>query len=320
MVQPAKLRTSTARSGRRTTALPAFTGSTSPPARSRPASRSRAAGRAAQYLRRHSGFAEQRLLHRLPPASHRAHRRQDRRGQAVRDPDAGIGAAPRHDGCAGPAVVRRISRRPHRHVRHQDRAVQGMAGRRRAGRRPTTSTIDKNEEAWTGSMLSDQVTRLNTKTGEASTICCRARPTSGACSSTIRRRRSRSGSAATMAALVRIGLRSVAILHAFSRRSCRSPLCVPIHLIQTMALLRIADTCSRSAAAFMPEMANHACNAHGRRLLATTGKVMLPSNQLVLLQADLLASSNQHPGQPSPPARSFFPRGCRRTRARYGGR
>ena len=30
---------------------------------------------------------------------------------------------------------------------------------------PYDVVIDKNEEAWTGSMLSDQVTRLNTKTG-----------------------------------------------------------------------------------------------------------------------------------------------------------
>jgi len=31
---------------------------------------------------------------------------------------------------------------------------------------PYDVTIDKNEEAWTGSMMTDQVTRLNTKTGE----------------------------------------------------------------------------------------------------------------------------------------------------------
>ena len=31
---------------------------------------------------------------------------------------------------------------------------------------PYDVQLDKNEEAWTGSMLSDQVTRLNTKTGE----------------------------------------------------------------------------------------------------------------------------------------------------------
>ena len=28
------------------------------------------------------------------------------------------------------------------------------------------STIDKNEEAWTGSMINDRILRLNTKTGE----------------------------------------------------------------------------------------------------------------------------------------------------------
>jgi streptogramin lyase len=31
---------------------------------------------------------------------------------------------------------------------------------------PYDVQLDKNEEAWTGSMLTDQVTRLNTKTGE----------------------------------------------------------------------------------------------------------------------------------------------------------
>ena len=30
---------------------------------------------------------------------------------------------------------------------------------------PYDVVLDKNEEAWTGSMISDQVTRLNTKTG-----------------------------------------------------------------------------------------------------------------------------------------------------------
>ena len=37
---------------------------------------------------------------------------------------------------------------------------------RRNGRRPTMSSTDKNGEAWTGSMLSDQVTRLNPATGD----------------------------------------------------------------------------------------------------------------------------------------------------------
>jgi hypothetical protein len=27
-------------------------------------------------------------------------------------------------------------------------------------------TLDKNDEAWTGSMLNDRITRLNTKTGQ----------------------------------------------------------------------------------------------------------------------------------------------------------
>src|SRR5256885_11311826 len=32
---------------------------------------------------------------------------------------------------------------------------------------PYDVALDKNAEAWTGSMLTDQVTRINTKTGEA---------------------------------------------------------------------------------------------------------------------------------------------------------
>jgi streptogramin lyase len=32
---------------------------------------------------------------------------------------------------------------------------------------PYDVTLDRNEEAWTGSMLSDRVTRLNTRTGDA---------------------------------------------------------------------------------------------------------------------------------------------------------
>ena len=32
---------------------------------------------------------------------------------------------------------------------------------------PYDVAFDKNEEAWTGSMISDQVTRLNTRSGEA---------------------------------------------------------------------------------------------------------------------------------------------------------
>ena len=42
---------------------------------------------AAQHLRRDPGLQEQRVLHRLPPAAHRPHRRQDRRGQDVRSAD-----------------------------------------------------------------------------------------------------------------------------------------------------------------------------------------------------------------------------------------
>ena len=112
----------------------------------------------------YSGFEEQRVLHRLPPPPHRAARRQDRRGQDVRGADRGVGAAPRPDGCAGPAVVRAISRRPHRDVRHQDRGVQGMAGHAAlvgALRRPTR----QERRGLDRLVLSDQVTRLDTKTG-----------------------------------------------------------------------------------------------------------------------------------------------------------
>ena len=42
---------------------------------------------AAQHLRRDPGLQEQRVLHRLPAAAHRPHRRQDRRGQDVRSAD-----------------------------------------------------------------------------------------------------------------------------------------------------------------------------------------------------------------------------------------
>ena len=75
-------------------------------------------------------------------------------------PDAGLRAAPRHDGRAGPALVRRVSRRPHRHVRHQHRAVQGVAAADALGR--ALRRRDRQErEAWTGSMITDQVTRLD---------------------------------------------------------------------------------------------------------------------------------------------------------------
>ncbi len=95
---------------------------------------------AAQHLRRDPGLQEQRVLHRLPAAAHRPDRRQDRRGQAVRSADRGVGAAARPDGCAGSAVVRAIPRRPHRHVRHQDRGSSRNGGSRRAGPRPMTSS------------------------------------------------------------------------------------------------------------------------------------------------------------------------------------
>src|SRR5438445_784254 len=90
----------------------------------------RAQGRAAQHLRRHSRLEEQRLVHRLPLAAYRAHRREERRGKDVRDTSHGQGrrAAPRHDGRAGPAVVRAVPRRQDRDARHEDRTVPRLGG------------------------------------------------------------------------------------------------------------------------------------------------------------------------------------------------
>ena len=78
---------------------------------------------------------------------------------------AELGAAPRPDGRAGPALVRRVSRRP---IGMFDTKTEkfkewSMPTRWSA---PYDVTLDKNEEAWTGSMLNDRVMRLNTKTGE----------------------------------------------------------------------------------------------------------------------------------------------------------
>ena len=71
---------------------------------------------------------------------------------------------------------------------------------RRHGRSPTTSSLDKNGEAWTGSMMSDRVSRLDPKTGQYRRVSVAAdhqHPPR------VRRRldhaRSRSGSAATTA-------------------------------------------------------------------------------------------------------------------------
>jgi hypothetical protein len=106
------------------------------------------------------------FLHRLPPAAHRTHRRQVRRDQALRDTDPGFRPASRHDGRSGSALVRRIPRQPHRHVRHQDRDRSRSGLRRRHGPRPYDATIDKNGEAWTGSMSTDRILRLNPESGE----------------------------------------------------------------------------------------------------------------------------------------------------------
>jgi hypothetical protein len=42
-------------------------------------------------------------------------------------------------------------------------------------------TLDKNDDAWTGSMLGDRVVRL-LQDRRRHGYCCRARPTSAACS------------------------------------------------------------------------------------------------------------------------------------------
>ena len=96
-------------------------------------------GRAPQHLRRHPGLPEQRLLHRFPPGPDRPHRRQDRRGLAVPDADAALGAAARQHGRAGSPLVRRIPRRPDRDVRHEKPRRSRNGNSTRAGRRPMTS-------------------------------------------------------------------------------------------------------------------------------------------------------------------------------------
>jgi len=54
---------------------------------------------------------------------------------------------------------------------------------------PYDVVVDKNGEAWTGSMINDQVDRLDPKTGQIIDICCRGRPISAGSSSTTRPRR-----------------------------------------------------------------------------------------------------------------------------------
>jgi len=41
---------------------------------------------------------------------------------------------------------------------------------------PYDVAVDKNGDAWTGSMLSDRVSRLDPKTGQFTEYCCRGRP------------------------------------------------------------------------------------------------------------------------------------------------
>ena len=81
-------------------------------------------------------------------------------------PTKPAGPAPRHDGRPGPGLVRRISAAT-RSACSIPRPRSSRNGPcRRPGRRPTTSRVDKNGEAWTGSMINDQVDRLDPKTGQ----------------------------------------------------------------------------------------------------------------------------------------------------------
>jgi len=97
------------------------------------------------------------------------------------------------------------------------RPSNSRSGRSREWSRLMTSH-DKNGEAWTGSMLSDQVTRLNPTTARRSTISCRAAPISGACSSTIPP--TRHVLVATTTALDRQGRAAGIGLSALIRSSC----------------------------------------------------------------------------------------------------
>ena len=178
-----------ARYGPRTTGLRACTGSISPRDQSKRSSRSR-----------HAPKGEPHNIYDVIPDSQnnafftdfrqRHIGRIDAKTGEVKlfaTPTPRFGAAPRNDGCAGPVVVRRISRQPDRHVRYQDRGVSPSGSRRRRGQRPYDVTLDKNGEAWTGSMSTDRVAAPRyRRAARSSNICCRARPTFAACSSTTR--------------------------------------------------------------------------------------------------------------------------------------
>ena len=101
---------------------------------------------------------------------------------------------------AEPPVVRRIRRQRHRHVRSEDRRHQGVA---------TAHALERALRRGRGQERSRGLDRLDAeRPGVAAripqparswTICCRARPTSGACSSTRPARGRCCGSAATTA-------------------------------------------------------------------------------------------------------------------------
>ncbi len=88
---------------------------------------------AAQRLRRHPRFEEQRLLPGDGRGGGREDRREDRADRDLQDADARVGAAARDDGRAGSAVVRREPLRQDRDVRYADPDVQGV-GAADAGR------------------------------------------------------------------------------------------------------------------------------------------------------------------------------------------
>ena len=83
----------------------------------------------------------------------------------LQDADARVGTAARDDGRAGSPLVRREPRRQDRDVRHADRRRSRSGRRRRRARGPTTSTVDKNGEVWSGGEYNDRILRLNPKTG-----------------------------------------------------------------------------------------------------------------------------------------------------------
>ena len=129
-----------------------------------------------QHLRHHPGLAEQRLLHRLRPASYRPGRRQDRQGHALSEMPTKKSAGPRRGMMDA-----------------QDRLWFGEYRGNKIGMFDTKTekfqewpmptpwsapydvAVDKNGEAWTGSMINDRVARLDPKTGAVRRVSAAAR-------------------------------------------------------------------------------------------------------------------------------------------------